>query len=249
MYRQKRTELRDGDIIMVEKGYAPRIGKKGGRGQIISVTSEKQKEINANRASRNRINLIINNFNWRYELGKVTYRGDHWITLTYKKDMRPADIDSAHKIFTKLLQFIKRKHPEVKYMGKTELPPSGNVHHHLIISRHEINGHDVILDLIKNKWFKYSANVKCEEIYSLLDEQLANYFIKCEHSHKCDKCKYTQSLNLKKPVVKVKILKPKTFRKEPKAIKGYEIVSVNNYQDYFGFDAQRYVMRRIGRRC
>lgn len=248
-YRKKRIMLRGGDIVIIEKGFAPRIGKKGGRGEITGKTSERQKLINAQRAEKNRKYLILNNFNWREESGKTVRRGDHWITLTYRNETRPADINDAHMIFVKLLRYIKRKFPDVKYIGKTERPPSGNVHHHLIISRHEADGHDVILDIIKDRWFKYSTNVKAAEIYSLLDEQLANYFIKGEHSHKCDECKYTQSRNLKKPDVKIEILSQKTFRKKPKAVKGYRIVDLKNYQDFFGFDAQIYVMRKMNGRC
>lgn len=222
-----------GDVIIRKKYFSLRYGKKNiPRNANIQESSEQQKRINKKRSDEKRELLMLNNFNV----------GDWWITLTYSKEKRPEDIDEAHNIFRKLLQRIKRRLKrrgiEFKYMGKTEMPKSGAVHHHLVI-----NG-DIEISEIFDMW-EYGSLRDVKRIYKLDDFKLADYFVKGENSrHKEADCRYTQSRNLVKPVEKVRIIKSGHWRMEPRPIKGYDILagSVQNYNDDVGFEMQRYVM-------
>lgn len=237
MYRMKEIIIPSLGMHIVKKGYSCRIGRKALRGENVMRTSERQKLINRKRSEENRIYLILNNFKSRCQSCKkeIVY-GDRWITLTYPLQLRPLTLDEAHKNFTRMLKKIKRKYPNSKYMGKTENTDKGNLHHHLLISR------DVPHDYIVELWREFNNRIDDVEIYSLVDMKLANYFVKNEGSHKVTECKYTQSKNLVKPIIKVKILKAKTWRSEPKAKEGFDIIDVQNYFDSLGFEAQKYIM-------
>ncbi len=222
-----------GNTIIRKKYFSLRYGKKNiPRSPNTQKSSEQQKRINKKRSDENRELIMINNFPV----------GSWWITLTYIKEKRPKDINEAHNIFRKFLQRIKRwlkkKGIEFKYMGKTEMPKSGAVHHHLVI-----NG-NVEVSEIFDMW-EYGNLKDVKRIYKMNDFKLADYFVKGEGSrHKESDCRYTQSRNLVKPVEKVRIIKSGHWRREPRPVKGYDILegSVRNYNDDAGFEMQRYVM-------
>ena len=231
MYIEK--TIRAGNIIIKKKYFSLRYGKKNiPRSTNIHESSEQQKRINKKRSDEKRTLLMLNNFN----------AGDWWITLTYSRDKRPKDIDEAHSIFRKFLQKVKRRLKkrgiEFKYMGKTEMPESGAVHHHLVI-----NG-DIEISEIFDMW-EYGNLKDVKRIYKLDDFKLANYFVKGENNrHKESDCRYTQSRNLLKPDEKVRIIKAGHWRRDPRPIKGYDILSgsVQNFYDDVGFEMQKYIM-------
>lgn len=228
-YIRKNIYLRDKEIIIVKKMFSLRYGRKAARGINIKKTSEKQKDINRRRAEENRMYTLVNNFDI----------GDWWITLTYSRDKRPESVDDAHKLFTKYLAKLRRKYGDkLKYMGKTELPERGAVHHHLVIAA------GVPLDDVMKLW-KWGRIKDVKAIYSINDFELAAYFVKNEKSHKCIECKYTQSRNLVKPTVKTEVVSAVKWRKNPQPLKGYDIAGdVKEYIDEIGFPVQSYFMIR-----
>lgn len=237
-YRQKITYVASRDMYIVQKGFSARYGKKSFRSINMNETSESQKLINRRLADEKIIYLILENFRERKVDGNKVEQGDRFITLTYKKELRPTTLDEAHEILAKVMKAIKRKYKACKYISKTEMPEGGAVHHHLLITR------DVPHDYIAKLWSKYCNRIDDKEIYSLEDFKLANYFVKNEASHKCKEFKYRKSANLTKPKVTVKIIKAHTWKAEPVAKRGYAVVDVQNYFDLFGFEAQRYTMVR-----
>lgn len=228
-YIKRTTSIMDGDLIIVEKKFSGRFGKKCLRSRNTTETCERQKAINRRRADERRILLGMNNFK----------PGDWWITLTYSRGSRPSSLDEAHKNFTKFLAKLKRKYGDVlKYMGKTEVPSSGAVHHHLILCS------DVDLKDVFSIWkFGNIKNVK--QIYSVLDMELMNYFVKHD-VESCVECKFTSSRNLKKPDVKVEKIRSRSVLKKPRPKKGYSVTDVQEFEDELGFAVQRYVMMKEG---
>ena len=226
-------------MYIIKNGCAARAGRKVLRGINRGKTCERQKQINENLAAEKRAYLILNNFVARHDTGKELVRGDRWITLTYKPGRKPDSLDCAHKNLTTMLRKIKRKYKACKYIAKTEDPGNGNFHHHLIMSR------DVPHDFIAGLWFDFSSHIDDEEIYSLADFKLIYYFLKSDGSHKCIAAKYSASRNLDKPIVKVTIMRSGHWRREPVPKRGYEIFDTQNYFDVFGFEAQKYFMRRL----
>ena len=180
--------------------------------------------------------MILNNFKEKSfdSKGKVCH-GDRWITLTYAR--KPASFEEAHKNLTIFLKKIKRNYKACKYIAKTEETDKGFLHHHLIISR------DVPHDVIAELW-PFSNHADDKEIYNLDDLKLSFYFIKNDGSHKCARSKFTHSRNLVKPVIRIRTVLASSWRREPVAKRGYDIYDVQNYFDYFGFEAQEYILKR-----
>ncbi|MBR0365566.1 MAG: hypothetical protein IJH94_02035 [Clostridia bacterium] len=226
-------------MYIIKKGFSTRIGKKALRGLNISKTSEQQKRINEELAAERRAHQILNNFDARHDNGREIVPGDWWITLTYRRECKPESLDEAHTNLTKLLKKLRRKNKEFKYIAKTEDPGNGNYHHHMIISR------DISLDDIHRLWSEFSNHIEAREIYNLSDMSLLDYFLKGAGTHKCKAAKYAASRNLEKPVVIVKIIRAGHWRREPRPKRGYEVKDVQNYFDCFGFEAQKYIMRRL----
>lgn len=228
-YIKRTTTIKDGELIITEKKFSGRYGKKCIRSRNTGETIERQKAINRRRADERRILLGMNNFSL----------GDWWITLTYSRDNRPSAFDEAHKNFTKFLAKLKRKYgADLKYMGKTELPSSGAVHHHLILC-----GNVDLKDVFSMWKFGNIKNVK--QIYSVLDMELMNYFVKHD-VESCVECKFTASRNLKKPDVKVEKIRSRSVLKKPRPKKGYVVTDIQEYDDELGFAVQRYVMVKEG---
>lgn len=225
-YIEKTVALLGGALIIKHKTFSLRFGRKAARGVNICKTSEKQAEINRRRSDDNRIYKIIENF-----LPCQSY----WITLTYRLELRPGSIDEAHSIFTKFIAKLRRIGGRFAYMGKTEMPESGAVHHHLLADA------ALCTDLLIKHW-SFGSVKDIKLVYKTDDLKLANYFVKNEGTHSCIECKYTQSRGLKTPEIKTRIVSASSWRKEPRAKKGYKVVDVQNYFDILGFEAQKYIM-------
>ena len=99
--------------------------------------------------------------------------------------------------------------------------------------------HDVLADL-----WSFSNHIDDKEIYSLEDLKLCFYFIKNDGSHKCVRSKFTSSRNLEKPLIRVKTVLASSWKREPVPKRGYDIHDVQIYFDYFGFEAQEYILKR-----
>lgn len=232
MYIQK--TIIAGEYEIVKKCFSPRYGRKAIRSANFQKTTDRQKEINKRLREENYIAYALANFK----------KGDWYITLTYAPDKRPGDIDAAHKCFTDMLQKskrqLKRKGQDIMCLEKTEFPPSGAVHHHLVINK------EVPLELIFRNW-PYGKVRDIQRIYSVSDLKLFNYLVKSEGArHEIIDFKFFKTRNLKKPVIKRRVIKANSWRKVPKARKGFELLreSIINYTDEAGYDAQKYIIKR-----
>lgn len=232
MYIQKTVIC--GRYIITKKCFSLRYNKKALRSPNMKKTSEKQKEINKRNREEEFLATCLANFDIE----------DWYITLTYTREARPDSIKSAHKEFGTFIQkvkrYCKRHNIECLCCGKTEMPPSGAVHHHFMMNK------AVPLEIILKYWTK--GRVKdIQRIYSMDDMKLVNYIAKGEGAkHSVVEYKFFKTRNLKKPIIKRKVIKANSWTRVPKAKKGYQILedSIFNYTDIVGFDAQRYIMVR-----
>lgn len=235
MYFKREIMIQALGMIINEKYVSPRYGKYVQRSQNFLETSEAQAKINQRLKDNDKIYKILGNFNARTNKAA----GDWFITLTYTPGRKPKDLAEAHGNLRKFVRRIKRKFKNCKFMAKTENTATNNLHHHLFISA------EVPVEYMYECWKQFNSRIDIRNIYCLDDFKLANYFVKNEKTHSITECKYIMSRNLDKPVVKVKKIKSKRWTKEPKARKGYEVIAVENFFDYFGFEKQMYIERRL----
>lgn len=151
----------------------------------------------------------------RWLLKNNFQQNDYWITLTYRRDERPPDIETAKEEAGKLIdrlryQYKKRKMP-FKWIMAIEIGSKGGIHFHMVLNR--IPDGDA---LISKCWKKGSTNIKLLYEHGGFQE-LAAYIAKAPP----DVGHYSHSRNLEKPEIKVEVMKRKTWTKDPPVPKGY----------------------------
>ena len=171
---------------------------------------------------------------------------DYYITLTYRRELRP-DPETARKQIDKFIgdlrKLYKRAGVELKWVAVTEYKNKA-IHHHVVINRYKIGK---VVDL----WPYGHPQIK------LLDNtgdygKLAAYFVKetCKTFGEPDspsKKRYRHSRNLKKPKHEVKIVKADTWRDDPKPYKGYQIIRDSVYADVNPITGYPYQVYRMVR--
>jgi len=209
-----------------------------------NITTEEEKErfskINERNALK-KLRLLINaNFG----------ENDIHLVLTYEKSKRPKDSKEAKKNLEKFMRKLRGLYKdnglELKYICVTEYENKA-IHHHLVIN--SIDTRKVV-----KLWEYGRPNVK------YLDntgdyKQLAEYLIKETRKTFRDKVavlkqRWSSSKNLKKPIIKKRVLKRNTWLKEPKPKKGYYIIKdslINGIHDWNGYEQpfQFYRMLRL----
>lgn len=236
MYIEK--TITAGPYIFIEKHYALRFGKKNiPRGPNIKHTSEQQQRINAFKRNQNLVWTFCENFR----------NGDKWITLTYSKSKRPQDMDGAMKQLRNLLRRVRDKYKKLEivlvYMANTERGVRGGLHHHIVI-RGEVD-----YNIIAKAWEKYGGwqakTIGIDNIGGYTDDILnvAKYFVKgsSENSEK----QYIRSKHLRKPEIKIKVIKAERWTSKPRPKKGYAVLDIyDGFHDFFGKPYQDYIQVR-----
>ncbi len=236
MYKQK--TYRCGKAVYIEKTQT-RVYKKGeARVKRQKPTPEEKKEENARAARRRLAMKIAANFD----------ENDFFITLTNKAGDRP-DQKEAERRIKKFREELRKDYRklghELKYIIVTEYK-NKSIHHHMIV-----NGIPETLKLVKKHWPYGRPH------YEQLDETgeytvLAEYLVKetdktFREADSIKKQRYSCSRNLIIPQPEIKRVTAKTFRKEPKAWEGYEIIKasiVQGQSKVTGYMYQYYTMIR-----
>ena len=128
MYKRKSYDL--GDIREVMEYHNGRYGAPGmPRMKKKKATPEQIRKVNQWNKERQC---------WRKM--KLNFQdNDYWVTLTYKPENRPEDMEKAAKDIRKWLNKVrtqyKKRGAELKWMLHTEIGSRGGVHHHLVINR------------------------------------------------------------------------------------------------------------------
>ena len=238
MYIQKEYIMRN--TIDVERYHSGRYGAPGMKREKRKASPEDREKWNYTAACKKLKRIINANFG----------EGDFSVTLTYKLEERLPD-EEAKKEITNFLKRIKREYKkrgyELKWIYTTEQRKK-SIHHHLIL-----NSIPETARLLTKHWKK--GFVRISPLDSTGDyKDLADYIIKetdktFRDPDSADKQRYSRSRNLIIPEPHKKIITAKTFRKEPKPIKGYYIDKDSIFigqNPVTGYSYMTYTMVRIG---
>lgn len=234
----KRT-VKAGRIIEVQKYYAARFG---GHSRTRSPNREKTpadvERVNEKNAIEKLRWLINANFGY----------GDYHLILTYRTEARPKSKDEMRENVEVFLRHARKLYrcagKVLRYAQATECK-SKAPHHHLVITG---------FDLMKLQEIWPHGRIRCYPLDNSGDYTvLAQYIIKetrktfRENLSPWGK-RWCASRNLVQPEIKTEVVHAESWRKAPKAIKGYILVpdSVEvGVHEVTGQAWQRYWMRRI----
>lgn len=191
-YREKK--IYSGNILEVEIYPITLQERKQPRRKKVKLSPPKQKNLNDKNAKKHLIRLVNNNFTDNQDLS---------VALTYDDKDLPGSEDEARKDVTNFIRRVKhyRKKnglPDLKYIAVIEYQERVDnkkpvrIHHHLIMS-----GMD--RDVIEQLWKKGRANADRLKADESGYEALGRYITKDPKGSK----RWTQSKNLKQPVVQV----------------------------------------------
>lgn len=190
-YREKK--IYSGKILEVEIYPISLQERKQSRKKKEKISELKQKNLNDKNAKKHLIRLLNTNFS----------DSDLHITLTYKDDELPVNEDEAKKdvnnYLRRIKRFLKRQGlPELKYIAVIEYREGKNgkkvrMHHHVVISG------DIGRDNAEKLWKKGRANADRLQADEFGYEALARYISKDPQGKK----RWTQSRNLKQPIIRV----------------------------------------------
>lgn len=212
-----------GDTAEVYKTQSYRYGQKIQRGKNEKPTSDAVTKINQDNAERKLRQIINENFR----------DGDYHIVLTYKKDLRP-ETEEAEKelglILRRLRTHLNKRGIELKYIAATEVGARGAIHHHLIVNREA--GSAVAREFRRRvkvdgkwEWARLGATHMTPLYTCGQYRELANYIIKQTSQFLRREGgpgqRWRASKNLRKPREVVKVVRAKTWRKQPQPLKGY----------------------------
>jgi len=182
--------------------------------------------------------------------------GDWHVVLTCRPEERPDPEeapDVIRKFRDKLRAAFKKRGWELKYIITCETGKRGAVHWHMIVNDCH-DGTESTASLIRQLW------IRGRPYFSPMDEsgeygKLAEYIVKetadrIKNQETTEKLSYMPSRNLIKPVERKKKVEGRSWRRIPKAPKGWELVKgslVNGVNKYNGLPYQYYTIRRIGK--
>lgn len=250
MYRQTITEIRQGDILEVNKIKRLPVKNKI-RSHRQNDTTPIQRELNNRNAVNNLRLLMLENF----------YRGDFCFTLTYADEPTPTQAKRYLANFRqRLLRFYKNL--TVKYITVTEYRPKKQqenkqrLHHHMIL---HIDGIKInVKDIIK-LWGYGWVGIRvfggtledAQRQASYFVKKKSNCFFTMPHIYKK---RWNSSKNLQKPQRFTAVVYRKNWRKYPKNRKGYYIDNsslINGYYSFsegYEYEYQFYRLIRIQKR-
>lgn len=229
-----------GPVREVEKYHTSRYNQKGIRPKKKEKpTSEQMQKVNERNAIKRLRRLMNTNFG----------PGDYHTVLTYAKDQRP-DPEGAKKNLKKFLGDLRREYRKqeqvLKYIIVTEWKGK-SIHHHILLNN--ISGTD---KLIQKHWPYGRPHNTCLDDSGNYGD-LAAYFVKetqktFREADNPNRLRYSCSRNLKKPIVKVRIIRANTWREDPKPVKGYELVKdsvKSGVSEVTGYGYQYYMLLRV----
>ncbi len=220
-------------IKEIDKFYPMRAYPKGEkRGIRKRVTSEAQKKVNERRSRKDKERIIKANFE----------RGDLWLTFTYTKEKKPADMDQAKldrkNLLDKMRKKFRKEGIEFKYICVTEIGERGGVHHHMILKKADSA-------IAAECWLKGGVHIK--HIYSDNLSELAEYMSGGDDKHGVVE-NWSRSRNLIVPEVIREHIHARSFSNYPKPEKGYYIDDLRSGITAWGYEWQSYKLVPIERK-
>jgi len=184
---------------------------------------------------------------------ELNFRGGDWhVTLTCRKDERPAAEEAPARIraFRDSLRKKYRKLGwELKYIIVCGIGERGAIHWHMVINN-EQNAEHSTAELIRKLWTlgrAYFSQLDDSGEYKALAEYLLKQSAEKAGGEKIEKLSYMPSRNLTRPVERTEKIRAKSWRKEPPIPEGWELVPgslVNGINKYNGYPYQHYTIRR-----
>ena len=114
---------------IVEEYHSGAKPPPGGRASKRTPTPEEMEKANQRQKHRKAQLLLMNNFR----------ADDYFITLTYREDERPADLQECKRQFRNFVNRMKREYDrqgmELKWMRNIEVGSRGAWHIHLVVNR------------------------------------------------------------------------------------------------------------------
>ena len=214
--------------------------EEGTRCERRKRTPEEIKRANQRRKEEKARRLIWANFE----------PGDYVRTLTFKKEMRPADMKEAQSIKAKFIRQLSREYGKRYYkllwIANIECPPRGAWHIHLICNRIEGGG-----DIIKDLWRQYGG-VYDQELADIQGKDIGAYITKSPDStadgeHKVVESKYSHSRNLVVPEPKRTEISGWKMSDAPRVPKGFYLEKDSMYEgvNMAGYRFRTYIIRRL----
>ena len=186
----------------------------------------------------------------RHKLRTYFEVNDYFVTLTYERAKRPADMDEAKKHFRAFTRKLRKKYKEagetLRWIRNVEVGTKNGWHIHLILKR--IPGLDV---LIAESWPYGYPDIKLLRRFREFAE-IAAYMVKTPRTDpRLREASYSASRNmpLPEPVVKT-YLHWKTWKK-PKIREGWELdreSCIEGLNPVTGYPYRHYTLLR-SRRC
>lgn len=230
-----------GKTIEISKYYSFRWHIKGEkRERAEDESSEAQKRINQRQAETKLRRILNTNFR----------DGDYLLTLDFYKTNLPRGSDEMQELTSKAIRkmraILKRQglDKEWKYVYVKEVGKRSSRHIHMVMTKTDIE--------ILRKCWPYGG-IHLQPLYSNGQYgQIAAYFIKYaikteENEGMLIGKRWYGSRNLKKPIVRKKVITANEFRKEAKDIKGYRVIpdSISEgVSELTGFEFFSYMMIR-----
>lgn len=191
-YREKR--IYSGNMLEIEIFPISFQERKHSRKRKEKESLTKQKNLNDKNAKKHLIRLLNTNFTDK----------DLSVTLTYDNENLPQSEEEARKdvinFLRRVKRYVKRNNlPDLKYIAVIEYREQKEgkkairLHHHIVMSG------DIDRDKVEELWKKGRANADRLKADEFGYEGLARYISKDPKGQK----RWTQSRNLKQPIVKV----------------------------------------------
>ena len=174
---------------------------------------------------------------------------DYVLTLTYRKEDRPADmaecIDHLQKFFRKLKREYGKRFYELFWIRNIEVGTRGAWHVHVVMNR--IEGADF---LIKDLW-KEHGGVFFQFYQDMKDQgkDIGKYIAKSEISapDKIVESSWSHSRNVKEVEPEVTVISGQSMNDKPRTPRGYYL-DKNSYRDYVsdeGYRFREYTFRKL----
>ncbi len=229
----------------IEKHYDLRYGAPGlPRQKRRKKTPDEMAAQNRWRRKRELRRLIEMNFG----------EGDWHVILTCRPQDRPEKGEAPQRIRAfrdKLRTAYKKRGWCLKYIITCEVGQRGATHWHMIVNDQH-DGEQSTAQLIRRLWpwgRPYFSPMDDSGEY----ERLAEYIVKqtgtrISREETVEKLSYMRSRNLIRPVVRTEKVRSRSWKREPKAPPGWQIVPgslVNGQNKYNGYPYQYYTIKKI----
>lgn len=228
-----------GKTVTVRKYFAPMLGKNGKRRKKAKLTAEKQEAVNERQAADKLTWLLSENFGV----------GDVHMVLNYRREYTrtPEEAKKDLERFMRgLRKWCREQRKELRYVTVTEYKRA-RIHHHLVVP--EIPAKDLYILWPYGR--PHETPLDDTGDYRKLAEYLLKEKRRTAQSEDRHKKRWNQSRNLRPPRVEYETVQARSWRKDPKPLKGYYIDKDSlraGVCDVTGYPYQYYTMIQINRR-